>query len=149
MSRIILLSVDYREGLLLLWVQILSFFWKSVSWETICGDPVLSGGWESEFVRCNNNSRSKSNIVLNSEVAVLDLSFVSFSSQLPAELRALRQTSRSKRMPLGDQTTGRIDDNSTAVGVVTGVNELASFAFFAELESFVSDQLVRREAIVE
>merc|ERR1719276_136873 len=122
MSRIILLSVDHREGLLLLRGQILSFFWKSVSWETICGNPVLSGCWESEFVRCNNNSRSKSNIVLNGEVAVLDLSFVSFSSQLPAELCALRQTSRAKWMTLGDQAAGRINDNSATVGVVTGVD---------------------------
>merc|ERR1719276_668622 len=137
MSRIILLSVDYREGLLLLWVQILSFFWKSVSWETICGNPVLSSSWETEFVRCNNNSRSKSNIVLNGEVAVLDLSFVGFSSQLPAELCALRQTSRSKRMALGNKPTGWIDDNSTAVGVVASVDELARFAFIAELKRFV------------
>lgn len=135
----------------------------------------LASFWEAELVEAKDNCTTKADVVLQGKLGTGDLTLVSLSTQLPAQLVTLRQSSGTEWMSLGDQTTAGVDNvfstlnkvndsdvsafsslsyhcankSPPTIGVITPINQLVSFAFGAQSECFVSDQLVSREAIVE
>jgi len=58
-------------------------------------------------------------------------------------------TSGSQRMSFGNESTWRIDDVLSTVGVVTCVHHFAAFALSAEAQGLVGEQLVGAEAVVQ
>lgn len=58
-------------------------------------------------------------------------------------------TSSSDGMPLGDETSRRVDDPLSSIGVVSSVDNVSSLAQWAQSDGLVGDQLVGSEAIVQ
>lgn len=92
---------------------------------------------------------NRGDTVLEGNFAVGHLAGTSHLSQLPGKLRALRQSSGTERVTLGDQTTRWVDNPFAAIGHIAAIDEFARLSSRAQAESFVGDQLVRREAIME
>ena len=61
--------------------------------------------------------------MLQGRAGGLDLPRFGFSAELPGEFRDLGDTSRPERMPFGKQTSGRVHDDLTAIGVATILDE--------------------------
>jgi hypothetical protein len=87
--------------------------------------------------------------VLEGNLAIGDLASTSHLSQLPAKLSALSETGSTKRVALGDQTSGRVNDPFSTVGDVATIDQLTCLTNRAELKSLIGDQLIRGEAIVQ
>src|SRR5207249_1838868 len=71
------------------------------------------------------------------------------TSQLPAQLRALRQPGRAQRMALGDQAARGVDEPLAAIAGLPLLHEPLALALAAQAERFVGDQLVRGEAVMQ
>src|SRR5450432_640695 len=92
---------------------------------------------------------AEAEVVLERDLRVRHLALVGGAAQLPDELRALRDAGRAERMPLRQEASRWVRDDLPAVGVLLVPDELLGLALTAEAESFVGDDLVGREAVVE
>ena len=87
--------------------------------------------------------------MLESDLGSLHLALVGLAAELPVELGALSQPRGAQGVALGDETAGGIHDDLSAVGLGTGVDELAALALGTKTQCLVGDQLVAAEAVVE
>src|SRR5689334_6015740 len=88
-------------------------------------------------------------IVLQTDPRAFDLCRCRGTAKLPRQLVALREAGRAERMALRQETTGRIGDDATAIGVVAVIDELGRLALLAEAKTLIGDQLVLGEAVVQ
>ena len=73
-------------------------------------------------------------VVLQGDASALNLAAASFSAQLPGQFRNLCQSRCAKRMALGQQTAGRIDDDITTIGIGFPGDEVVEVFFGAQAE---------------
>src|SRR5438093_12655586 len=97
----------------------------------------------------HDSGAAEPDVVLQPHLRAVDLSLVGVASQLPRELRALRQARRPERMALRDQASGGVDHPAPAVCRVLVLDELVTLALGRQAERLVGDQLVCGEAVVE
>jgi len=80
---------------------------------------------------------------------VADLPLAGNSSKLPVQLGALSKARSSEWVSLANQPARGVDNNLSAISVLPGIDPFASLTFLAESQSFVCDEFVSAEAIVE
>mmetsp|Transcript_14488 Transcript_14488/g.16003 ORF Transcript_14488/g.16003 Transcript_14488/m.16003 type:complete len:305 (-) Transcript_14488:482-1396(-) len=101
------------------------------------------------LINRDHTSSTKAEVVLKGDLSIGHLSFLGHTSQLPDQFRALSQAGGTERMPLGNQTTRWVHHILASICVVTSIDEFACFTLSAKSETFVSNQLVGSEAIVQ
>src|SRR6476659_4645762 len=72
----------------------------------------------------HDGSAAEPDVVLEAHLRTVDLALVGVASQLPCELRALREAGRPERVALRDQTSGGVDHPASAVCRVLVLDEL-------------------------
>ena len=87
--------------------------------------------------------------MLKSILQTWNLTLVGKSPQLPAQLRTLREPSRTKRMTFRYKTSRWVDDHPATIGVISSVNEISRLALLAKSQSFISDKFISTEAVVK
>ena len=92
---------------------------------------------------------AEAEVVLERDAGAFYLALVGLAAELPDELGALGEAGGAERVALGEEAAGGVGDEFAAVGVVAVPDELLGFAFFAEAEGFVGEELVGGEAVVE
>lgn len=92
---------------------------------------------------------AEAQIVLEGMLHSLDLPHFRLTSELPDEFGALRQASRAERMTFREETTRRVRDECSAVGVVSVVNEPLCSALGSRAKRLVGQKLICREAVME
>jgi hypothetical protein len=97
----------------------------------------------------DDGGAAQADVVLKGGVDTVDLALVGGAAQLPGQLRALGQTRRTERVPLGDEPTRRVDHPASAVGGVVVVDQSRCFTLAAQAEGFVQQKLVGGEAVVQ
>src|SRR5439155_18014193 len=92
---------------------------------------------------------SQPDVVLEPDPRPPDPPLVRLPGELPHELGALREPGRAERVTLREEAARRIHHPLPAVRDLVLVDQPTALPFLAEPERFVSDQLVRTEAVVE
>lgn len=79
---------------------------------------------------------------------IVNLAFLSHSSELPAELSALSETSSTEGMSLGDESTTRVNNNASSISEFVVINGRSSSTSRAKTESLVSTEFISRETVM-
>jgi hypothetical protein len=101
------------------------------------------------FVSSNNDCSTETKVVLQCNLAILDLTFIGHATHLPAELSTLSQAGGSKRMTLRDQTTAWVHNDSTSISEITLIDGFTSLTDWAEAQSFIGHKLICRKAVMK
>lgn len=86
--------------------------------------------------------------MLKRQSRTIDLARIGRTAKLLNKFGALRKSSGTQRMTLGQKTTRWVGYVFAAIGVVAVIDEFRGIATCAKAESLVGDQLVMSETIV-